>query len=60
MERLLTVKDLSVLLKVPESWIYARTAPSTENAIPHMRVGKYIRFTESEVWEYLRKVRADG
>ena len=60
MEKLLTVKELSVLLKVPASWIYARTAQGNKNVIPHVRVGKYIRFTENEVWEYLKKVRVES
>lgn len=60
MEKLLTVKELSGLLKVPASWIYARTARGSEKVIPHVRVGKYIRFTEHEVWEYLKKVGIDG
>ena len=60
MEKLLTVKELSALLNVPASWIYARTARGSEKGIPHIRVGKYIRFTENEVVAYLKKLRVDG
>jgi excisionase family DNA binding protein len=39
-------------LDVPVSWLYARTRT---NEIPHLKVGKYVRFDESEVWEWLKK-----
>jgi len=48
--RFLTVGELAELLQVPESWIYARTAT---NDIPHVRVGRYVRFKRSEVFAWL-------
>lgn len=39
-------------LGVPVSWIYSRTRT---NEIPHYKVGKYVRFDESEIWAWLKK-----
>lgn len=50
-ERLLTVPELASYLQVPESWLYARTAT---NEIPHVRVGRYVRFRKAEIIEWLQ------
>jgi excisionase family DNA binding protein len=42
-----TVEDLAAILKVPVTWIYERTR---KNVIPHHRFGKYIRFTEADLY----------
>jgi len=52
--RLLNVKELAEILGVPISWIYDRTRKSGPESLPHLRVGKYIRFQESEVLDYLK------
>jgi excisionase family DNA binding protein len=39
-------------LDVPVSWLYSRTRTK---GIPHYKVGKYVRFDESEIWEWLKK-----
>lgn len=51
---LITVKELSARLQVPVSWIYQRTRLG-QKAIPHVRVGKYVRFHADEVIAFLRK-----
>ena len=55
MEDILTVEELAGKLKVPKSWIYARTRETGPGTIPRMKVGKYIRFVESEVMDWLKK-----
>ena len=44
---LLTVEDVAALLKVSKSWVYehtrTRTASRSER-IPHVKIGKYVRF----------------
>lgn len=50
---LITVKELSERLQVPVSWIYQRTRMG-QKAIPHVRVGKYVRFNADEVIAFLR------
>ena len=49
---LLSVRELSEKFNLPVSWIYSRTRI---NEIPHYKIGKYVRFNESEVWEWLKK-----
>jgi excisionase family DNA binding protein len=52
---LLTVEELAHILKVPPSWIYERTRRRGVAQIPHIKLGKYIRFEERKVREYLRQ-----
>lgn len=54
MENLLTAEELAQRLNVPLSWIYDRTRKSGPERIPHYKMGKYVRFAESEVVDYLR------
>jgi excisionase family DNA binding protein len=54
MERLLTVQELAEKLNVPVSWIYDRTRSGSTDHIPHYKIGKYLRFAEEEVIDYLR------
>lgn len=55
MKEFLTVNELSELLKIPKSWIYSRTRIKDKNSIPCIRIGKYVRFDESEVLEWLKE-----
>lgn len=50
----LTVEQLARILNVPESWIYDRTRRGGPERIPHFKFGKYIRFSEEEVLNYLQ------
>ena len=52
-ERFLTVRELAGILQVPQSWIYQRTRLGY-TAIPHIKVGKYVRFDLDEVLTFLR------
>ena len=49
---LIGIKEMAKKLDVPESWVYSRTRT---NDIPHYKVGKYCKFDESEVWDWLKK-----
>jgi len=51
-EELLTPEDLAALLHVDLSWIYKQTQTKT---LPHKKLGKYIRFSRSEVMRHLEK-----
>ena len=53
-ENLITVEEMAAKLNVPASWIYQRTRLG-QKAIPHVRVGKYVRFNPDEVMAFLRK-----
>jgi excisionase family DNA binding protein len=43
---LLTIDEVAALLKVPKSWIYER---ARNGAIPHLKLGKYLRFPLSDL-----------
>jgi excisionase family DNA binding protein len=51
-QMLIGVEEMAKKLDVPVSWLYARTRT---NDIPQLKVGKYVRFDESEVWEWLKR-----
>lgn len=55
MDNLITVKDLADALKVPKSWVYARTRETGPGAIPRLQVGKYRRFILQDVLNWLEK-----
>ncbi len=50
-QNLIGIKTMAAMLDVPESWIYSRTRTGE---IPHYKVGKYVKFNESEVMEWLK------
>jgi excisionase family DNA binding protein len=50
---LLTVDELAALLKVPRSWIYQRTRARGRDRLPHIKLGKYLRFEEQAVRAWL-------
>ena len=55
MEDLHTVNELADALKVPKSWIYARTRETGPGSIPRIKVGKYLRFEIDKVIDWLRE-----
>ena len=42
----LTVQEAADLLRVPVSWLYERTRT---NSVPHVKLGKYLRFDRDEL-----------
>jgi hypothetical protein len=42
--KLWTPEDLAGYLGVPVSWIYKRTRKNGPELIPHVKLGKYVRF----------------
>jgi len=42
---LLTIDEAAALLSVPKSWLYERTRT---NSVPHIKLGKYLRFDQQE------------
>ena len=49
LEELLTIEDLSILLKVPKSWIYEHTRKRGREKLPYVKLGKYLRFEAKAV-----------
>ncbi len=48
---LMTVSEVSALLRVPPSWIYARTCEDNHvgERLPHLKLGRHLRFRRGEV-----------
>ncbi len=47
-------KKMAEILGVPVSWIYQRTCIG-QTAIPHIKMGKYLRFFPEEVIAFFKK-----
>lgn len=45
------------MLKVPASWVYDHTRHRGKDRIPHIKLGKYLRFHEAEVRAWLQGLR---
>ena len=56
-EGLMTVNEIAALLKVPPSWVYERTRRRGRERIPHVKLGKYLRFSVAEVGTWVRSLR---
>ncbi len=56
-DELLTVEEVAQLLRVPLSWVYERCREHSSDPLPHVKLGKYLRFYRSELLSYLEKLR---
>ena len=56
-DELLTIDELAAILKVPRSWIYLHTRKRSKTTIPHVKIGKYLRFSEADVRRFLNRLR---
>ncbi len=55
--RLLTVEEVAEMWQLPRSWIYERTRRRGLEQLPHFKLGKYLRFEEQAVEEFLERRR---
>jgi excisionase family DNA binding protein len=55
--RLLTVADVAARLGVFKDWVWAQAG---SGRIPHVRLGRYRRFREEALDEWLRRLEADS
>jgi excisionase family DNA binding protein len=53
----LTIDEAAALIRVPKSWLYERTR---SNTVPHVKLGKYLRFDQEEFLTWARQFRRDG
>lgn len=53
----LTIDEAAALIRIPKSWLYERTRTNT---IPHLKLGKYLRFDRNELLAWTRQFRRDG
>jgi hypothetical protein len=55
---LLTVDELAERLKVPRSWVFEQTRERarvrSESPLPHIHLGKYLRFSWTSVCEWMQ------
>jgi excisionase family DNA binding protein len=55
-DELLTVEDVAALLKVSKGWVYehirSRSKPDSDQ-LPHIKVGKYIRFDKQALRRFI-------
>jgi len=56
-DELLTVEEVAQLLKVPTSWVYERCRECASQPLPHVKLGKYLRFYRSELIRYVENLR---
>jgi len=54
---LLTVHEVAQLLHVPASWVYERTRRRNSDQLPHVKLGKYLRFEEAAITEFIQRQR---
>ncbi len=53
--RLLAVEEVAEMWQLPRSWIYERTRRRGLEQLPHFRLGKYLRFEEKVVRQFLEQ-----
>lgn len=53
----LTIEEAAALIRVPKSWLYERTRTNT---VPHVKLGKYLRFDREELVTWARQFHRDG
>ena len=58
-EALLTVHEVAELLRVPVSWVYERTRRRGSERLPHLKIGKYLRFRLHELQLYVEGLRIE-
>lgn len=52
-DKLLTADDVADLMRVTRAWVYAETR---RNALPHLRLGRYVRYRRSAIDAWMRTV----
>ena len=68
---LLTIEEMALELKVPKSWLYSRTRETGPDAMPRLKVGKYVRGimidsleSPQDFWDFYKankdQLRAEG
>jgi excisionase family DNA binding protein len=54
---LMNVGEVARLLNVPVSWVYERCREGATNPLPHLKLGKYLRFSKSALLAYMDSSR---
>jgi len=56
-DHLLTPEDVARLFAVPRSWVYGSIRGRSRDKLPHIYIGRYPRFEEAAVREFLARRR---
>ena len=59
-DALLTVQDTARLLKVSVTWVYEHVRPDTEDRLPFVKLGKYLRFDRRDLKAFIDAKRAES
>lgn len=54
---LMSISEVARALNVPVSWVYGRTRRRGKERIPHIKLGKYLRFENTQVQEWVKELR---
>ncbi len=54
---LLTADEVADLLRVTAAWVYAQTRA---DRIPHVRLGRYVRFRQDAIEQWVARIEAKG
>jgi excisionase family DNA binding protein len=54
---LLTAGEVAALLRMTSAWVYAETR---RNRIPHLRLGRYVRYRRSTIVAWMSEVEASS
>jgi excisionase family DNA binding protein len=59
-EHLLTPEEAAEILRVKLSWLYQHTRRRSQDRIPFIKVGRYLRFCEADLAAYIesRKLKS--
>ena len=49
------VGEIAEFLQVSKSWVYERTRRHGVDRIPHFKLGKYLRFSRSEILDWIHQ-----
>jgi excisionase family DNA binding protein len=52
---LLTADEVAALLRMTSAWVYSETR---RNRIPHLRLGRYVRYRRSTIVAWMGKLEA--
>ncbi len=53
-ERLLTPDEAAEILRVKLSWLYQHTRRRSQDRIPFVKIGRYLRFREQDLRTYIQ------
>lgn len=59
-DQLLTPEEAAEILRVKVSWLYQHTRRRSQDRIPFVKVGRYLRFREQDLLAYIESRKLKG